>query len=74
MPAVRSQRERSPPTAGGVESFRVRSEQLDRYMDEALVSKTDHDTSLTCHSRVNRVTREQIAQQSSSEFAGRLRI
>ena len=33
----RGSENRAPPAAGGVESFRVRSEQLDRYMDEALV-------------------------------------
>ena len=41
-------------------------------MNETLVKKADHETSLACHSRVNCVTREEIAQQCilSSSLAG----
>src|SRR5216110_2215176 len=54
---------RAPPAAGRVEAFPVRSEQLDRNMNETLVQKTNNNASLACHRRVNRVTREQIAEQ-----------
>jgi hypothetical protein len=53
----------APPAARGVEAFRMRSKEFDRNVNEALVYKTNNNASLACHRRVNRVTREQIAEQ-----------
>ena len=60
-PVVASTERHQP--LGGVESLRVRGEQLDRDVDETLVQKADDHAGLAGHRGVDGVAREEIAEQ-----------
>ena len=55
-------KDRTPPTARGIESFGVRGEQFDGDVNETLVQKADDDASLAGHCGVDGVAREEIAE------------
>ncbi len=54
--------DRTPPTAGGIETLRVRGEKFDGNMNETVVKQADHESGLACHRGVHGVTCEEVAK------------
>src|SRR3954453_12364612 len=54
---------RTPPAAGRIEPLRLRGEQFDRNVNEALVEEANDEAGLARHRRMDGIASEEIAEQ-----------